>query len=242
MSCLNHHNFNIYPQNRYSAKLDGENLKKLSLSTILIAMILLTFAMAFTPQVKANGTTVVSVEPATTVEIAAVGQTQTVDINITDVTNLYAYEIKIWYLNSIVNTTAGNVTRPPGHFLEPVIDPGNQFLPKWIVNQTQNATHGVVYVGFTLLSPELGRNGSGILLRINFTGVQVGLTPIVPANYPGEKGPVILVDTAAETMVHTATNGAINVIPEIMMLLPIFAVTSLIAVSLAKLRKKKQLQ
>jgi hypothetical protein len=219
--------------------LDGENLKKLSLSTILIAMILLTFAIAFTPQVKADGP-VVSVEPAT-VDIAAVGQTQTVDINVTAVTNLFAYEIKIWYLNSIVNTTAGNVTRPSGHFLEP-LDPANQFLPKWIVNQTQNATHGVVYVSFTLLFPELGRNGSGLLLRINFTGVQGGLTPIVLANYPGEKGPVILVDTVAETMVHTASNGTINVIPEIMMLLPIFAVTSLIAVSLAKLRKKKQLQ
>lgn len=239
MSCLNHHNFNIYPQNRYSAKLDGENLKKLSLSTILIAMILLTFAMAFTPQVKANGP-VVSVEPAT-VDIAAVGQTQTVDINVTAVTNLFAYEIKIWYLNSTVNTTAGNVIRPSGHFLEP-LNPAKQFEVIWEVNNAFNATHGRVYVSFTLLSPEFGRNGSGILLRINFTGVQVGLTPIVLANYPGENGPVILVDTVAETMVHTATNGAINVIPEIMMLLPIFAVTSLIAVSLAKLRKKKQLQ
>lgn len=221
--------------------MDGENLKKLSLSTLLIAMILLTFAMAFTPQVKADGT-IVSVKPDGTVEIAAVGQTQTVDINITDVTNLYGYEIKIWYLSAIVNTTTGNVTRPVGHFLEPIIDPANYFQAQWSVINAFNVTHGRIYVSYTMLLPEIARNGSGIFLRINFTGVGVGLTPIVLAGYPGFGGPVILSDNAAMPITHTVNNGAINVIPEIMMLLPIFAVTSLIAVSLAKLRKKKQLQ
>ena len=220
--------------------MDGENLKRLSLSTMLIAMILLTFAMAFTPQVKADGT-VVSVEPAT-VDIAAVGQTQTVDINITDVTNLYGYEIKIWYLNAYVNTTAGNVTRPAGHFMG-TDDPAEFFLPSWAVNNAFNATWGRIFVGFTLLGPPtMAKNGSGMLLRINFTGVGVGLTPIVLANYPGWEGPIALSDNTGAKIPHTVSNGAINVIPEIMMLLPIFAVTSLIAVSLAKLRKKKQLQ
>ena len=220
--------------------MDGENLKKLSLSTMLIAMILLTFAMAFTPQVKADGT-VVSVEPAS-VDIAAVGQTQTVDIKITDVSNMYAYEIKIWYLRAIVNTTAGNVTRPAGHFMEPV-DPENFLEIIWSVNNAFNTTHGRIYVGYTLATVgEPSKNGSGILLRISFTGVGVGPTPIVLANYPGFGGPVNIADNTALPIPHTVSNGAINVIPEIMMLLPIFAVTSLIAVSLAKLRKKKQLQ
>jgi len=220
--------------------MDGENLKKLSLSTILITMILLTFAMAFTPQVKADGT-VVSVEPAT-VDIAAVGQTQTVDINITNVANMYAYEIKIWYLNSIVNTTTANVTRPTGHFMEPIEDPLNYYATPWKANNTQNATNGMIWVVYTLLLPEVARNGSGILLRINFTGVQVGSTPIVLACYPGFGGPVIISDDTATPITHTVSNGTINVIPEIMMLLPIFAVTSLIAVSIAKLKKKRQLQ
>ena len=218
--------------------MDGEKLKKLSLSTILIAMILLTFAMAFTPPVKADET-VVSVEPAT-VDISAVGQTQNVDINITGVTRMYAYEIKVWYLNSIVNTTTGNVTRPAGHFLEP-IDPANLYSPKWIATQNQNATHGLVWVSLTLFSPELNRNGSGILLRIAFTGVQVGPTPVVLACYPGTNGPVKLSDDAAQPITHTVSNGTINVIPELIMMLPVLAITSLAAVSLAKLRKRKQL-
>jgi len=219
--------------------MDGENLKKILLPTILATIVLLTFAMAFTPPVKADET-VVSVEPST-VDISAVGQTQTVDINITGVTNMYAYEIKVWYLSAIVNTTAAKVTRPVGHFLEPIDDPGNYFQAAWAVNNAFNATYGRIYASITLLSPETARNGNGILFRINFTGVAVGSSEIVLANYPGSAGPVKISDNTATAITHTVSNGTINVIPEFIMLMPVFAVTSLAAVALAKMRKRKQL-
>jgi len=214
-------------------------LKKILLPTILATIVLLTFAMAFTPPVKADGT-VVSVEPST-VDISAVGQTQTVDINITGVTNMYAYEIKVWYLSAIVNTTAAKVTRPVGHFLEPIDDPDKIFQAAWAVNNAFNATYGRIYASITLLSPETARNGSGILFRINFTGVAVGSSEIVLANYPGSAGPVKISDNTATAITHTVSNGTINVIPEFIMLMPVFAVTSLAAVALAKMRKRKQL-
>ena len=219
--------------------MDGENLKKLSLSTILIAAILLTYTMAFTPSVRADNP-VVSVLPAI-VDIAAVGQTQSVDINITDVMLMYAYEIKIWYLNSFVNTTVANVVRPTGHLLTPE-DPTKEFVAAWTVNNAFNATHGRIHVAYSMLAPEFPRNGTGILVRITFTGVAVGSTEVVLANYPGANGPVKISDNEAIGITHTVSNGTINVIPESMLLLPIFAVTSLIAVSIAKLRKKKQFQ
>jgi hypothetical protein len=218
--------------------MDGENLKRLSSSTILIAMTLLAFTFAFAPSAKAQNA-VVSVLPAT-VEIAAVGETQTVDINVTDVTNLYGYEIKIWYESAIVNTTVASVVRPAGHFLEPS-DPTKEFVVSWAVNNAFNATHGRIYLSYTILSPETARTGNGILFRITFTGVAVGSTPIVLANYPGSSGPVKLADNTASPIVHTVTNGTINVIPEFLMLVPIFAITSLAAVAIAKLRKRKQL-
>jgi len=215
-------------------------LKKILIPTILATIVLLTFAMAFTPLVKADGA-VVSIEPST-VDISAVGQTQTVDVNITGVTNMYAYEIKVWYLSAIVNTTAGNVVRPTGHFLEPIADPGNYFLAAWSVNNAFNATCGRIYASFTLLTvDEPARNGSGILFRINFTGVAVGSSPIVLANYPGSVGPVKISDNTATPITHTVSNGTVNVIPEFIMLMPVFAVTSLAAVALAKMRKRKQL-
>ena len=218
--------------------MDGENLKKILIPTILATIVLLTFAMAFTPLVKADGA-VVSIEPST-VDISAVGQTQTVDVNITGVTNMYAYEIKVWYLSAIVNTTAGNVVRPTGHFLEPV-DPDKLFTAAWSVNNAFNATDGRIYASITLLAPEVARSGNGILFRINFTGVAVGSSSIVLANYPGSAGPVKLSDDTATPITHTVSNGTINVIPEFIMLMPVFAVISLAAVALAKMRKRKQL-
>ena len=222
--------------------MDGEDLRKLSLTTILISMVLITSAMAFTPHAKAADGAVVSVLPAS-VDIAAVNSTQTVDINVTDVAGLYGYEMKIWYLKTIVNVTVGGAVRPAGHFLEP-IDPSNQFQAKWQYNYNYNDTHGMLWLGFALLAPETARSGSGILARITFKGIAVGSTSVV-INYPGFAYPAKLSNALSPptAIPCTATDATINVIPEFLMalLLPIFAVTSLIAVSIAKLRKRKQI-
>ena len=221
--------------------MDGENLRKL-LPTILITMMLITFAMAFTPHAKAADGTVVSVLPAS-VDIAAVDSTQTVDINVTDVTNLFGYEMKIWYLKTIVNVTTGGAVRPAGHFLEP-IDPSNQFQAKWQYTYNYNDTHGMLWLAITLLTPETARSGSGILVRITFKGIAVGST-LVEIDYPGFAYPAKLSNngTPPTAIPCTDTYATINVIPEFLMtlLLPIFAITSLIAVSIAKLRKRRQI-
>ena len=212
------------------------------LPTILITMMLITFAMALTPPAKAADGTVVSVLPAL-VDIAAVDSNQTVDINITDVTNLFGYEMKIWYLKTIVNVTTGGAVRPMGeHFLEPIVDPANYFQAKWQYNYNFNDTHGMLWLAFSLLAPETARNGSGILVRITFKGIAVGPTPVV-ISFPGYAYPAKLADNVAVPIPCTATDATINVIPEflIALLLPIFAVTSLIAVSIAKLRKRRQI-
>jgi hypothetical protein len=221
--------------------MDGENLRKL-LPTILITMMLITFAMALTPHAKAADGTVVSVLPAS-VDIAAVDSTQTVDINVTDVPGLFGYEMKIWYLKTIVNVTVGGVVRPAGHFLEP-IDPSNLFQAKWQYNYNYNDTHGMLWLSIALLAPETARSGSGILVRITFKGIAVGSTSVV-INYPGFAYPAKLSTALSPptAIPCTATDATINVIPEflIALLLPIFAVTSLIAVSIAKLRKRRQI-
>jgi hypothetical protein len=221
--------------------MDGEDLRKLSLTTILISMVLITSAMAFTPHAKAVDGAVVSVLPAS-VDIAAVNSTQTVDINITDVIGLFGYEMKIWYLKTIVNVTVGGAVRPAGHFLEPQFDPANFLVAKWTYSYNFNDTHGMLWLSASMLAPEDARSGSGILVRITFKGIAVGSTPVV-INYPGYAYPAKLANEAAVPIPCTVTNATINVIPEflIALLLPIFAVTSLIAVSIAKLRKRRQI-
>lgn len=147
-------------------------------------------------------TTAVSVLPSSV--NARIGQSFTVDVNITDVTNLYAYEMKIWYKNTVINGTS--IIRPPGHILEPS-DPLNQYVAKWEIKNDYNSTHGRIWVAFSLLAPEVARTGSGILLRVTFKGLSEGTTPIVLNNYPGTLGPVSLVDSSANPIPHVGVDG-----------------------------------
>src|SRR4030042_3862233 len=190
--------------------MDGENLKKF---LKIAALTLIALAIALIAPVKAQITNV-AILPAT-ITIPSVGAEESADLNITDVTNLYAYEIMIWFDKFVVNAT--NVTRPAGHFMEPQIDPGNQFVLAWQINNNFNATHGRIYLGFTLLNPEVARNGSGILARIFFKGLTINSTTIVLNDYPGELGPVKLggrEGLEVTKIAHTATGGSINVVPE----------------------------
>jgi hypothetical protein len=125
----------------------------------------------------------------------------TIDINITNVVNMYAYELKIYYKNSILNATSA--VRPPGHFMEPT-DPANQFIPKWEIKNNYNATHGRIWLGFTLLAPEAPKSGSGILARITFQAIGSGTTPL---NLKDTK----LADSSGNPIPHTAQDGLVTV-------------------------------
>ena len=204
--------------------------KIVSLKEIMPLVLLVCIAISANTisKVKAQPT-VVSILPAS-VTISNPGETITVDLNITDVVNMYAYEIKIWYLNSILNAT--EVVRPPGHFMEPS-DPTKQFIPKWEIKNNYNATHGRIWIAFTLLAPESAKTGSGILAKITFKGLSVGSTPIILNNYPGTQGPVKLADNTGTPIPHTAQDGLITVIPEFPAMAAIMLMLLLIAAAYA---------
>jgi len=151
---------------------------------------------------------IVSLTPSET--LLELNQTFTVDLNISDAVNLYSYEVKIWYRNAVLN--ASNVTRPATHFLEPQIDPSYWFVPKWEIKNDYNATHGRIWLSFTLLAPELGRTGSGILAQITFNCISSGSTDIILNDYPGTAGPVRLVCPDLTSVPHEATNAMIHVL------------------------------
>jgi hypothetical protein len=181
------------------------------LKKILLLLLVINALTLANSTVKVNAQQAkLSVLPSTA-KINNPGENVTIDLNITDVTNLYAYEIKIYYLNSIVNAT--DVVRPPGHFMEPVIDPANQFIPKWEIKNNFNATHGQIWIGFTLLNPEPAKSGSGILAKITFKGLSVGITQVIIA-YPGYQYPAKLADNTGSAIPNVAENGTINVVPE----------------------------
>jgi len=123
-------------------------------------------------------------------------QTFSVDITITDVTDLYSYQFYLNYNSTLLNCTG--VDLPPGHFLEP-LEPDNILIVEQVYNNTYNATHGRLGVAATLLGDEPGKNGSGTLATINFKALAVGSTTlhfydIVICNSVPEAMPVITVD------------------------------------------------
>jgi len=91
------------------------------------------------------------------------------------------------------------VVRPAGHFFQPV-DPVNQFQAKWETLNNFNATHGRLWLGFTLLFPETGKSGSGVLADVTFNIVGVDSTPLVLAE-------TILADDLGSEVAHTRSNG-----------------------------------
>ncbi|MEM2567288.1 MAG: cohesin domain-containing protein [Candidatus Bathyarchaeia archaeon] len=138
-----------------------KRLKKFSAAS-LIAVLMLSVAYML-PLASAQAQTRLSVDPPL-VECVPKGETFTVKVNVTDVTNMYAYEFKLLYDDTVLEGISA--VRPPGHFMEPS-DPANQFIPVWTI-KTFNATHKYWHLGFTLLAPEAPKTGSGVLVEITF--------------------------------------------------------------------------
>jgi hypothetical protein len=83
-----------------------------------------------------------------------------------DVTNLFAYEFRLKF--EYAKLQLMSAVRPAGHFLEPILDPGNAFVPVWKINESSDATWQVAHFGYTLLAPETARTGSGLLVTLTF--------------------------------------------------------------------------
>jgi hypothetical protein len=140
-------------------------LKK-SISTLLVAMLLLGIAGIL--PVKAYDTKLYIDPAATAFDTTAkhVGDTFDIYVDILDVSHLYGYEFKLeWEFAKVELESA---TRPAGNFMEPVYDPANFYAAVWKINETRVGTIQTMHLGYVLLAPELGRTGSGILVKLTF--------------------------------------------------------------------------
>lgn len=149
--------------------------KKIVVTSICLAL-LLASVLPFVAKVSA-ATTKLQINPPSIVdETLTPGKNITIAVKVADATDMFAYEFKIYFKNTILNAT--KAIRPPGHFLEPQIDPGYQFIPKWEIKNNYNATHGRVWLSFTLLAPEVARTGSGTLVQVTLGILAIGETPL----------------------------------------------------------------
>jgi hypothetical protein len=144
-------------------------MKKLvkSVTNIALTALLLIAIGAVLP--TAFAVPVLYIDPALsafTSDTTSIGDHFMVEVKIANVTDMFAYELKIAFKNATIG--ALNASRPAGHFLEPQINPGNEFIPVWALKTDLNATHQYWHLGYTRLAPETGEDGSGTLIELWF--------------------------------------------------------------------------
>jgi len=127
-----------------------------------------------------------------------------VNITITNATDIYGYEFMLYYNSNVINCTGVEI--PPGHFLEPIIDLDNIFTVRQEYDNSFNSTHGLVWVGLCLLGEEPGKNGSGTLATINFEAIAAGSSPL-NLQY------TMFINTSTNAIPIIVVDGSVTVLP-----------------------------
>ena len=125
----------------------------------------------------------------------SVGDIFAVDVNISDVTDLAAFQFDLSFDPSIVQAT-GMITE--GSFFQS----GGGFLPGTI----DNSLGTIVFNANTLLGPGPGVDGSGTLVVFDFTAIAAGTSAlnIDPTTF-------ILLDSSGGFIDATTANGSVTV-------------------------------
>lgn len=205
--------------------------------SLLSALFLLLVFFIGAASVSAQET-IVYIDPPSRL-IQQVGETFSINISISDVTNLFGYDFILWYNTSLLDCLS--VEWPANHFLTPTLEPTNIFKVKTIEDNF-NETTGAVRVVTTLTDGEPPKNGSGVLVKITFNSTaQNGPSPL-RLYWPGFVYPVKLSDPNGNPIPCSATDGEVTVIPEFHPLFTIFLlVITTLTIILSKKRTKKQI-
>jgi hypothetical protein len=194
-----------------------------------LTIVTLVLCLAITGLARADAPTTISINPPTTqVSQDQIGQPFQVQINVTSVTDLWSWKVRVSWNPNVLNYAGieeGPFMKSAGSTLFLAADQdqtaiGNGYLPE--VSCTSLASAGV--------------NGSGVLVTINFTSLTAGNSSIdlteTELHQPGAGNPEIQ---------HATIGGQVTVIPEFQewLLLPIiFAVTVLVALTRKQFPKR----
>lgn len=205
---------------------------------LLLWSLLLIVTAATIGTVPVSAATVVAFDPPA-VTIDEPGITCTVNIKVTDVTNLLLWVVDVTWDPSIIRLTTGDDTTPGlefpsgsgnyyGIYEGPFLKPSIGLVVVDISNTAGNIS------GLTCGRLATGKSGSGVLVTFNFTGVGIGTTDLrITGPTAGHSE---LRNALAESIAHEDRQGEITVMPEFSgpILAMIFLTITLITVVLAK--------
>jgi hypothetical protein len=160
------------------------------LTTMFTILIFLIFSSKSTP------TTSIYVDPET-YRVRGIDQTFTINITVSEVINLWGWEINLFYNSTYLNCT--NVDEGP--FLKTA---GETFF--WIVNLTDNynATHGYIRAFCALTHVIPGPSGDGQIANITFKSRATGNATLDLTNTKLKK-------SDGEYMSHETSDGTVIV-------------------------------
>jgi hypothetical protein len=159
-----------------------------------ILSLLMLASLPFPIQVM-GGSAAVSVQPYIA-KVWGTGETFMINITVTDIVNLYGWEIKLYFESSFLNCTSVS----EGLFLKTV---GSTYF-NFSIENNYNSTYGRVKAFDTLLRENPGVNGTGVLLTATFKAKKLGITFL-------DLKETVLADINGNTMPHAEVDGAVEV-------------------------------
>ena len=134
--------------------------------------------------------------------VDTVGNGFVVNVSVSDVFNLYAYEFKLYYNSTVLNGTSVS----EGSFLG---ESGQSpfFYPEAFTDHF-NSTYGIVWVDSTLVGDVPGVDGSGVLAALKFKATAPTNSTSLLLGY------VNLTDPSENQIPFISSNGTVTVLPE----------------------------
>ena len=198
------------------------NQKKTSIIVLLfVASLLVVLPIQM---VKAQtSTTTVTVTPQTSTPV--VGQTITINIQLNNVQNLYAFDVILDYDSSVLQLVNSKVdlgtSSIPGGVLygSPVTDDENNIDPGVVYYNTSLSTVGEYYLFANSVNPASAFSGNGTIATLTFTVTSAGQSSLTLnstlANYPatGETSEPIAHNDISGTVDATASSSSPSTSP-----------------------------
>ncbi len=169
---------------------------RLNCKILVFAMfVMLTASAIFLPSLVFADATVQVTPSITNVNVGTVFN---INVTVADVSNLYAWEFRIYFLNAIINCTA--VTE--GSFLRSA---GTTVFLLNITNN-YNSTYGRALAACTLLGAGKSVSGSGVLATLTFNATSNGSSNL-------DLQETKLSDINSQSIPHTTIGGRVRVGP-----------------------------
>jgi hypothetical protein len=170
---------------------------------ILLYLLLFLIPLTFSVHEVLGDSTVVCVDPASLT--AAVGQTFSVNINVTNIAapyNFTCWQLNLYYLNGILNCTSAT----EGPFLKSGGSPyGTSFSST--INNNYNSTYGQLSaLCYIYGNSSYAVVGSGVIMTVTFRAVGGGNTALTLSDIVLGDGEI-----PSEEIPYTVTNGTVSV-------------------------------